>query len=330
MKNNRSEAIIGIVGLSLLAGIPPLRAQETILVRDHHEMVFDAAAEQLVLFGGNSRNVDNEYTYVADTWTLAAEGWKRLATDGPNPRSSFSMAYDAARKRTVVFGGYFQGSALDDTWTFDGKQWNQVKAGGPAARMSPALCFDPQSRLVLLFGGLADGLYGDTWGWNGETWSLRSEKGPVGRNRMAIFRDARRNSVVIHGGYVRVDGQGRSTDDMWEWKGEKWSEVDQGPVKPPPLSNHRAVYDDRRSVAVLFGGSSERGVYLDETWEWNGATWTRRTPEPRPSARGNFSMAYDAKLKKVVIQGGKNSDGETLSDSWMWDGEVWTSAATPP
>jgi len=60
--NNRSEAIIGIVGLSLLTGIPFLHAQETILVRDHHEIVFDVAAEQVVLFGGNSRNADNEYT----------------------------------------------------------------------------------------------------------------------------------------------------------------------------------------------------------------------------------------------------------------------------
>ncbi len=322
-------AITGIVSLLFPSNNSPFEAEQVNLVRDHHELVFDASSERLVLFGGNSRGSDNEYTYATDTWTLSDQGWTQLAKEGPGPRSSFAMAYDVARQRTIVLGGYSEGRALDDTWTFDGEQWAEVKTEGPGGRMSPGLCFDPVSEQVLLFGGLANGLYGDTWGWNGEKWTQLAEDGPPGRSRMAIFHDAVRKSVVIHGGYVRASGQGRSAADMWEWTDEKWSPVDQGKVTPPPLNNHRGAYDEQREVAVVFGGSTERGVYLDATWEWDGAKWTHRTPESRPPARGNFAMTYDAKLEQIVIQGGKASSGKTLSDAWAWDGEDWNPLPAP-
>ncbi len=311
------------IGLTLVVGSSALSAQGQGPVRDHHEMVFDVAGGRLLLFGGNSRDAENQYTYVADTWTLGNTGWTRIASDGPSPRSSFSMAYDAARERTVVFGGYFEGAAYDDTWIFDGAKWRKADGSGPASRISPALCFDPQSKLLLLFGGLGESLYSDTWAWDGESWSRKAEKGPPGRNRMAVFHHPARKSVIVHGGYIRVDGRGQGSDDMWEWRDDRWSEVEQGSVKPPPLRSHRAVHDERRKVVVLFGGSTEHGRYRDETWEWDGTDWTKRTTDPRPPARGNFAMAYDGKLERVVIHGGKDSDGQTLSDSWSWDGTEW-------
>jgi hypothetical protein len=40
-------------------------------------------------------------------------------------------------------------------------------------------------------------------------------------------------------------------------------------------------------VNVLFGGLPRVGDALDDTWEWDGTTWTQRSPETRPPARYN-------------------------------------------
>jgi hypothetical protein len=39
------------------------------------------------------------------------------------------MAYDPARSRIVVFGGYDGRNNLNDTWEFDGASWSRVEAG---------------------------------------------------------------------------------------------------------------------------------------------------------------------------------------------------------
>jgi hypothetical protein len=41
---------------------------------------------------------------------------------------------------------------------------------------------------------------------------------------------------------------------------------------------------------VMFGGSDGSGATIDETWEWDGTDWTRRTPATRPSPRGGAGM----------------------------------------
>src|SRR5689334_1512898 len=64
------------------------------------------------------------------------------------------------------------------------------------------------------------------------------------------------------------------------------------------------VYDSRRGVAVLFGGSDHIGN-APGTWEWDGVAWklcTLAGPPPR-SAR---AMAYDSRRGVTVLFGGNN------------------------
>lgn len=44
----------------------------------------------------------------------------------PDARSSHSIAYDAKRKKVVLFGGLTNLEAVNDTWLWDGKSWKQV------------------------------------------------------------------------------------------------------------------------------------------------------------------------------------------------------------
>ncbi len=47
-------------------------------------------------------------------------------TTSPRGLWGHAMAYDSARQRVVLFGGYSQGHRAD-TWEWDGKNWTQIK-----------------------------------------------------------------------------------------------------------------------------------------------------------------------------------------------------------
>jgi hypothetical protein len=91
------------------------------------------------------------------------------------------MAYDSARGRTVLFGGY-DGSQLGDTWEWDGSSWTQVfTPSAPAARSSVAIAYDVASRRVVLFGGSYGWPNGldDTWHYDGANWYISAPSGTV-------------------------------------------------------------------------------------------------------------------------------------------------------
>src|SRR6266496_2944326 len=61
---------------------------------------------------------------------------------------------------------------------------------------------------------------------------------------------------------------------------------------PPSRHGHAMVYDAVRQRVVLFGGLSSSGNSSNDTWEYDGTTWTQRTPGTSPSARQNHAMVY--------------------------------------
>ena len=92
-----------------------------------------------------------------------------------------------------------------------------------------------------------------------------------------------------------------------------------------PRSGHVVAYDISRRVAVLFGGF--QAARYDETWEWDGVTWTLRSPAVRPAARRDGSLAYDSLRQRMVLFGGNGVAGG-LGDTWEWDGGTWMQVAT--
>ena len=82
------------------------------------------------------------------------------------------------------------------------------------------------------------------------------------------------------------------------------------------------AYDAGRGVTVLFGGWNGSAL-VNDTWEYDGVTWARRTPVTAPSARVGAGMAYNPAEGRIVLFGG--SDRNTaLSDTWEWDGATWS------
>jgi hypothetical protein len=91
----------------------------------------------------------------------------------PPGRADASMAYDAATRTVVLFGGFDSHvQALGDTWTWDGSIWTrQHPATSPDARNGASMAYDRATGTVVLFGGvLSDGtgVYNDTWTWGSQ------------------------------------------------------------------------------------------------------------------------------------------------------------------
>jgi hypothetical protein len=62
------------------------------------------------------------------------------------------------------------------------------------------------------------------------------------------------------------------------------------------------TYDTGRARCVLFGGPDPAFSPLDDTWDWDGNTWS--AGQPGPPARSFASMAHDAARGRTVLFGG--------------------------
>jgi hypothetical protein len=86
------------------------------------------------------------------------------------------MAYDASRKKVLLFGGYDGIDYFGDTWTRAGSAWTeQAPATSPSKRSSMGMAYDAARAEVVLFGGaIGASTFADTWTWDGTTWTRRA------------------------------------------------------------------------------------------------------------------------------------------------------------
>ena len=133
--------------------------------------------------------------------------------------------------------------------------------------------------------------------------------------------DMARNRVVLFGGAAGV-GSGTDNDETWEWDGVTWMQM-QPTSRPSARRGASMTYDPTRGVCVLFGGgvTGSGTSVLDDTWEWNGSTWTQFMPAVRPPARWSSYLAAVG-TGRVLLAGGGAGFVE-LSDAWTWDGASW-------
>ena len=101
-----------------------------------------------------------------------------------------------------------------------------------------------------------------------------------------------------------------------------WEQITPAGESPSPRYAHTMVFDSWRGKVVLFGGYDASKVYCDDTWEWDGTSWTQHVLATHPSARGRFAMVFDDVRGKVVLFGGSNGSSR-LQDTWEWDGSSW-------
>jgi hypothetical protein len=251
-----------------------------------------------------------------------------LAPTAPEPRALQGMSYDAARQRTLVFGGFLVGGAPDNTlWAWDGERWSVAARGGPSPRGNVLMAYDAARDRVVLHGGEIPGLaYRDTWEWDGSTWTRAATEGPPVRAHGAMAYDARRRRLVLFGG--TLGGPSRNPDDQrpgndtWEWDGVRWGQS--AAPGPPGRSVHAMAFDDRRGVVLMTGGSVRGGPTFDDLWEWDGGAWRPiGASGPRRHSHSMVSLGD----RGVLVFGGGIGPDLSPNDTWLWDGRTWTRVA---
>ena len=142
--------------------------------RTNAKMVLDDRRGRVVLFGGSP--CDPAIQRCGDTWEWTGEEWLQRDVAGPPARAGHGMTYDAARGRTVLFGGGSEdevcgapGGRCVDLWEWDGARWQQRSPSrAPGSRSNPLLVWDPNHREVVLhagYGCFPDAVCTDTWTW---------------------------------------------------------------------------------------------------------------------------------------------------------------------
>jgi hypothetical protein len=198
-----------------------------------------------------------------------------------------------------------------------------------------AAAYDRRRGTAVVFGG-SDSSRLDTdltWVLDDRDWTLRSPiVRPPPRSGATLTYDATRGRSVLFGGSNNFG----LLDDTWEWDGVAWT--DRTPISPaispPARVGAASAYDAARGVVVLHGGFGTAAT-VDDTWEWDGTTWTERTGAPRPAKRAGHAMIYDERRARIVMFGGTDDTAFTttwFADTWELDG-AWhpvTPAASPP
>jgi len=145
---------------------------------------------------------------------------------------------------------------------------------------------------------------------------------PVGgRYAHALAYDAARNQTILFGGYNPNLISGGYLGDTWAFDGTNWTRLNPA-TSPSRRSAASMVYVPTISGGriLLFGGYDSNNQSLNDTWLWDGTTWTQLVTASSPGPRYNSAMAYDAEHNKVVLFSGTGGGTET----WLFDGTTWT------
>jgi hypothetical protein len=307
--------------------------------RSDASAVYDDAQGEVILFGGMDVSGTIQYQ---DTWAWDGTNWTQLSpATSPPAREGAAFAYDAATQSAVLFGGASLSapSVLGDTWLWNGATWAAATpAQAPTARGYSAAAYDAQSQTVVLFSGSYAGqVLTDTWIWNGTTWALATNQGPPARFGAAMAYDAATGLLVLFGGQPEGSQAGPPLyNDTWLWNSVKWSLATLGPADRTGASE---VYDPLHHQVILFGGDAGPGHAsraMNDTWAWDGISWTQFHPATSPPARANASMVFDAATGTILLFGGGSFccyNPAPLNDTWVWDGANWHQvfpATAPP
>jgi hypothetical protein len=184
-------------------------------------------------------------------------------------------------------------------------QWIQRRGLGPTNTTGLAAAWDAQRQRIVIANGWR------TWEWNGDGWLLpRLATAPPSTTGYALAFDGTSGRLLMFGGRP-------ARSEMWEYDGELWRQLSPAPG-PEGRHSTAMAYDSARQRVVLFGGTNAANQWLNDTWEWDGQSWSLRS-SAGPLARADHAMAYDAARQRTVLFGG----GQHFGDTWEWDGSSW-------
>lgn len=246
--------------------------------------------------------------------------WTQKQDVGPPARLGHAMSYEAARRRTTLFGGMGASTnLLADTWSWDGQFWTQLADIGPSGRRMSALAYDAARDRIVLFGGLAGASLADTWEWDGALWTQVADSGPQARFGHATAYDPKLKRIVLFGGA----GVAGSLNDTWAWDGADWTQI--ADMGPSPRQWHAMTHAREPDALLLVGGFDGQTKGLGDTWTFDGRAWIQVADEgPGPVMGAGLADTPGG----TILFGGGQSAGNVLAGggaaTWRYLGGRWT------
>jgi hypothetical protein len=217
-------------------------------------IAYDNDRREVVLFGGTDehsrRTTSTPWVFLrkypdiplaagtqafyGDTWIWDGKDWtQRNPSQAPSERDGQEMAYDAARKQVVLFGGVDEhgGKYLNETWVWDGSNWKMMKPiNVPPGRHLQAMAYDPDHQQIVMFGGMTTGErpLDDTWIWDGSDWKRAEPSGTLPEARFEAgmgYDPIEKKIVLISGDVMDSSGGGSPANDAWTWDGSDWKKL---------------------------------------------------------------------------------------------------------
>ena len=299
--------------------------------RRGHAMTYDPISRGVVLFGDTSGDAKDPEPRSLWTWDGAV--WRCLSRDGPPGRDAPELAFDAERKKLILFGGRTriadrQFRVLTDTWEWDGARWTLVDSvGAGPRRLHQVLAYDPSRRAVILHGGLNTEDRGralsDTWRWTGARWEevVLTTPPTDAENHNALMSTGDGVMLLMQvKDSTRCPPSGRwqrAQAKLFELRGAGWTALrSDGPCVsglPPAALTSDGI--------VLVSGSAPGAPWPSEAWQWRKGVWQR--VESMPTTRRAARAAYDPVRRRLVVVGGDDAAG-LLGVPWEGDGQRWS------
>ncbi len=260
--------------------------------------------------------------------SAGAPQWQLLHDGDPLQGVASQMVHFEAGDELLLRVG--DGYLAPRFWRLEEGDWARhlvPTAELPATVNHPVMAYDSRRERVVLFGGTARaGVSNETWEYDGTRWVERDDVGaPPARVFAAMAFDRQRGVIVLFGG----SGANGLLDDLWEYDGTSWAEIVPTGLAPSPRMKHGMAYDALRQVVVMAFGETQQLPALNETWEYDGAQWTKAPPQLGTSPRSDAAVEYDPVRERVYTFGGVNAGPETR----FWDGIAWqlvTVSEAPP
>jgi len=227
----------------------------------------------ILMYGGRS---DSET--LSDTWTYNGSAWtKEAPATVPFGRFKSQLAFlniAAGNQTAVMFGGANLNGVLNETWVWNGntKVWTlAAPVNRPPSRID--FMFSGNTTVCVAFGGKnEERLFNDTWTYNGTNWTQNTPTTPPGyRSNAAFCFDVANNEWVMFGG----SDSSNTLNETWTLNSGRTAWTRRAPAASPSARVNATMYYDGTSVILTGGTDGFSEFAYNDTWSWNGTTWTQ-------------------------------------------------------
>lgn len=271
------------------------RPADAPVTRSEIGMVYDAARERLVIYGGNTAASERcavpPSVVVGEMWAfhLDCQSWEQLSpAGGPGNLVRHATVLDESRGRMLVFAGRSSSSSyFNAVWSFDlaTDTWSEIATTGtaPSPTMEAVAQIDVDRDRLLVFGG------GDP-------------SAPLGFG-------------------------GRNTFHSLDLATNEWTEITAAGAPSPRLYHASVIMGDE---LIIFGGTNQWGLpYLSDTHAFNLTTdtWREITTAAAPNARFGMELVADPDRGRVLMAFGHDDAAlGNSNDVWALDpaAGTWT------